>query len=96
MTANEWIKQHRAFVGKVMIKIDFKRMMYYYKITVEDLAKLCKYSLPGTISMLERGTIKPKIYALLKNQFPGIDSFIIDKKGVFNGTRKRTKIKLNN
>jgi hypothetical protein len=89
MTANAWIKKHREHVGKVMVRIDFQKFMKDHSVTVEELKNLLKYTMPGIISLLECGTIKPKVYNLLKVYYRDLDKYAKTEGVKNNGTAKR-------
>lgn len=64
----KWVKERR---GRKMIVFNFKGFMQSENLTVEVLAKLLGYTVEGTITMLNRGTIKINNLVTLKKRYPG-------------------------
>ena len=96
MTDTDWVKKHRAWAGKIMITIDFQTLMKDRKFTIEDLARICKYTNKGIEHMLRRGTCKPITYNKLKTEIKNIDRYVIDTKGLFHGLNKRDQNPIKN
>lgn len=75
----KWVRERRKFIGKKMIAFNFKSFMISENLTVEELAKLLGYTIDGTMTMLNRGTVKANKLLTIKQTYPDAERYEVKK-----------------
>lgn len=68
MKDTRWIDEFRPY-GHRTYEFDFKAFMKSEGLTVEGLASVLVYSVPGVLGMLHRGTVKKSTFEKLIKSF---------------------------